>query len=437
MLRLLFVWLFFSAPLMAEELSLRGFYTVGVNWVDSDVDWDTYKYISRFDNQANITEYTRLGLNLSAPLTDYWTFYGQVLAQQYDDDASLRADWMFLTYQPNDNISLRLGKIKSNQWYISDYIDVGRAYVWAAPPEEVYKIFPVKSYNGSSLELNHEIGDLKLVTELTVGSFSDTQVEGESTITLASERVYGLILGMEYENYKLRLSYLDLDYSITLNDGEPFLTDPKVFSGALAFNMGDFSFIGEGVAIRVEDEFDQAAYDAATAEVASAYTELQSVNASYQSAIAAESAAISSGDQTAIAQAVATRVSAENSLSSAAESLAAANIRQSFEASEVDGINSFHLTASYRLAEKYVPYFTYARSSATDKSPFFGSQKSFTLGFNYDVNFNTVIKLQAKQFEVLDGTSGFFSQVGFSSTAAAIEENTTGTSYTITVDSVF
>ena len=87
MLRLLFVWLFFSAPLMAEELSLRGFYTVGVNWVDSDVDWDTYKYISRFDNQANITEYTRLGLNLSAPLTDYWTFYGQVLAQQYDDDA--------------------------------------------------------------------------------------------------------------------------------------------------------------------------------------------------------------------------------------------------------------------------------------------------------------------------------------------------------------
>ena len=39
MLRLLFVWLFFSAPLMAEELSLRGFYTVGVNWVDSDVDW--------------------------------------------------------------------------------------------------------------------------------------------------------------------------------------------------------------------------------------------------------------------------------------------------------------------------------------------------------------------------------------------------------------
>ena len=435
MFRLLIFSIFASSVAYSQDLDIRGFYTVGVAWVESDNDPDVYKYLREYDRSANVSELTRLGLNLSAPLTDSWNFNGQLLAKQSDDDDELSADWMFVTYQPSDMISLRLGKIKSDQWYISEYIDVGKTYLWVTPPEEVYSIFPVKSYNGASLALEKEFGDWKIASEVSIGNFEDSRTSGFTTISQAADHLFGARVSVSYQNTDFRVAYLDLDYKNKVNGAVVAKESPKVTSAAIAGKWGSFSIIAEGVALTVPGDQDAAVIAAATSSFYTAAGELEAIATNLGTAIANEQIAMAGGDSSAISAAVASRVAAEHLLSEAQKKLGIAAVEKEYAEAEVDGINAFHITVGNQFAEKYTPYLTYARTSATNKSPFFSSQQSMALGFVYDINFNMDIKFEVKSIEVLDDTKGYFSKVDFTSQDAL--SDSTATRYAITIDSVF
>ena len=82
----------------------------------------------------------------------------------------MTAEWAYATYKITDDLGLRMGKYKGSFYMVSDYQDVGYAYPWVRPPQEVYSTNPIKSLSGLNLVYQADVGNLSLLTEVYMGS---------------------------------------------------------------------------------------------------------------------------------------------------------------------------------------------------------------------------------------------------------------------------
>lgn len=409
-----------------EEMNWQGFYTVGGTWVDNNF---ADGYHNGIGQSLNMAEYTRLGLNLSANLTDDWTFFGQILAKKSNDDASLRADWMYLAYSPSDDLTLRLGKIKANVWFISDYIDVGKTFIWAAPPEEVYDMFPVKSYDGASVSWQKELGDYTLSAEFGSGSFD---LSGDFTIR--AERFHLGILSFGNESIHTRLALVDMSIENEFLGEVINNSRSQIATGALSVTLGDLRFLGEVATIMADDTpttdlaAARAGLDAATAEYAAAQA---ATRAARQAAADAVDDPATSADEKRLAENAVRSAVANEAAAARAAGMAAMDV--GIAETRVDGMLTWHMTVAWTLGD-YVPYFYVAEIDQADPPAFFGDQRSYALGLVYNINFNLDIKGEVKFIQVLNDTYGMFNK---NQATTALLEDKEATKYTITLNAVF
>ena len=87
-------------------------------------------------------------------------------AQKYN----FETEWAYANYKFNDDVSLRIGKVKGPFYMVSDYKDVGYAYPWASVPDEVYSTNPIRSVNGLDLVYQKTINDVSYLGEIYYGS---------------------------------------------------------------------------------------------------------------------------------------------------------------------------------------------------------------------------------------------------------------------------
>lgn len=154
-----------------EGININGFLTAGATYSDAqplgnapgalagtvrsrDVSQD-----GNITNRIGFVNDSRLGLQVSAKVNAKIDVTGQLLARGREDDFNLKADWAFVTYHVNDPLAIRLGKVKLTTFLISDYIEVGFAYPWIRPPQEVYSSNPISTINGMDLLLKLNAGD--------------------------------------------------------------------------------------------------------------------------------------------------------------------------------------------------------------------------------------------------------------------------------------
>jgi hypothetical protein len=114
-------------------------------------------------NRVSFVNDSRLGLQISAKVNPQIDVTGQLLARGREGDFNMKADWAFVTYRLNDPVALRMGKVKLTTFLISDYIEVGFAYPWIRPPQEVYSSNPISTINGADMLLRLNIGDAVLL----------------------------------------------------------------------------------------------------------------------------------------------------------------------------------------------------------------------------------------------------------------------------------
>ena len=87
---------------------------------------------------------------------------------------NFETEWAYANYKFNDDVSLRIGKVKGPFYMVSDYKDVGYAYPWASVPDEVYSTNPIRSVNGLDLVFQKTINDVTYLGELYYGSGNNT-----------------------------------------------------------------------------------------------------------------------------------------------------------------------------------------------------------------------------------------------------------------------
>lgn len=163
-----------SGPALAE-VTINGFLTTAAVVLDSDVD-TVYNNgdvtdVARFDNSDS-----RLGLQFYAPINNRVSATAQLIARNNDYSNPIAADWAYVSMEANADTSVRMGKLKLPTFLLSDYIEVGYAYPWIRPPEEVYSLNPISTLVGLDALYTPTIGSMNLMIQPFVGSNRNTTV---------------------------------------------------------------------------------------------------------------------------------------------------------------------------------------------------------------------------------------------------------------------
>lgn len=116
---------------------------------------DEITYVDHIGDTASFSD-TSFGLNASAAVSKRWRVAAQFYSPLGGDSVTL--DWAFATYRASDELSFRAGKIKYPGNLVSEYYNVGYAYPWIRPPQEIYRhgesnvTMTLQAINGASLE---------------------------------------------------------------------------------------------------------------------------------------------------------------------------------------------------------------------------------------------------------------------------------------------
>lgn len=155
-----------------EGVSISGFLTAGTTYADRQLlngkipGTTATKAVSQdgtIENTPGFTSDSRLGLQISAKVNQDISVTGQLLAKAREDNSNTKADWAFVSYRVNEPITIRAGKIKFPTFLISDYYEVGYAYPWIRPPQEVYSSNPITTLNGVDVLAKFRLGGMTLL----------------------------------------------------------------------------------------------------------------------------------------------------------------------------------------------------------------------------------------------------------------------------------
>jgi len=150
-----------------EGVSVSGFLTTGATYGDKQLlsNTEAVSQDGTIENTPGFSADSRLGLQISAKVNDEISITGQLLAKAREENSNVEADWAFINYRATEQISVRAGKIKFPTFLISDYYEVGYAYPWILPPQEVYSSNPITTLNGVDLLARFRFGDLSLLVQ--------------------------------------------------------------------------------------------------------------------------------------------------------------------------------------------------------------------------------------------------------------------------------
>lgn len=191
------------------DLAVRGFADVIGSTTNTDLP---ISWINNYGRQF-VFDSSRLGLNLSAQLSDEWQFAGQAIARgdtQIGKQGGyiISADWLFFTYRPDEHWRFRAGRQIFPLYLFSEQLDVGFTYLWINLPITIYGIVPVKSFNGLSVSYSEEFGNLNGSLSLFAGTgYFDQLSSGIGGMKLHDQYVKGANLSLSNDNYKLSASY--------------------------------------------------------------------------------------------------------------------------------------------------------------------------------------------------------------------------------------
>lgn len=161
----------------AQAITLNGFLTAGATYSGTQVAPGGGKVSQdgQITNNVGFSNDSRLGIQISAKVNPKVDVTGQLLATGREDNYNMKADWAFVTYHVNDPLAVRAGKVKLTTFLISDYIEVGYAYPWIRPPQEVYSANPISTISGVDMLLRLNLGNATFLFQPYYGTSQGAQ----------------------------------------------------------------------------------------------------------------------------------------------------------------------------------------------------------------------------------------------------------------------
>lgn len=364
-----------------SNVTVNGFFTLSGGIASNDAGYAGY------DKTLDYVPETKVGLQASFEVTESTYLVAQLVARA-EQHWSPEMEWAFLSHTFDNDLTLRAGRLRVPLYMYSDYLEVNFAQPWLRPPEEVYAVVPVSSYEGIDFVYTIPFDEAEWLFQAYTGVGSDPDSETGFGTDVEYDDVIGMSTSFTYNSFTVRASYV----MTTLNSGQAFVPGSYNTVPLVNFSDSDTNFLGLG-----------ASYD--------------------------------DGDLLVVAEWTRSQVEATQS----DDALYGGNWQD---------VDSAYISVAYRFGN-ITPYVTYAIMETSDDderqaafeasgSPvdaanqaIFDAQRStYSAGLRYDVNANMALKFDVTYADDFGDTSG-----GLSGNIAKTEEDTTV--YTASLNMVF
>lgn len=235
-----------GSALAVDGVRINGFLTAAATQTDADSSYNTELADSdlKFNGRDN-----RLGIQLSADVNERVEITAQLLARAVPDNYNVTADWAFVSYAVHDQLKIRAGKVKLPTFLTSDYIEVGYAYPWVRPPQEVYALNPITSMSGVDLLYTPVFGDVTLLIQPYYGNSTGSgfvtgmqadigfggTIDAGTPVEFDAKDLAGINLAVQTDIYTIRAGYLQTKVSSDFNSG--LIDEDKARFMSLGFTM--------------------------------------------------------------------------------------------------------------------------------------------------------------------------------------------------------
>jgi hypothetical protein len=215
-----------SIDLMGESIRLSGFGTIGLTH-GGDEGFGFRRDISREGQSSDSWAFepdSVLGLQLDAQLTrDLDTAVQLVAKDRPINGLQESLEWAFLRYRLDPDLTIRVGRLGVDAFMLSEYRDVGFAYLWTRPPLEFYGPLAYENIDGADLAYSHPWGEGLFRVKLFGGKSTEdfgSNFFDDYSVDLTS---YGTSLTWESDHWQVRLALV----SGTIDNSAP-ITKPLV-----------------------------------------------------------------------------------------------------------------------------------------------------------------------------------------------------------------
>lgn len=225
----------------AQAIQFDGFMTAGAAKIVSIDDADKGNiYIGGLGDRG-ITEDltfekdTRFGLQISSDVTDNMSVVAQILGRGDQGNFNAIIEWAYIDYEIHDTTSIHVGKIKQPVYLVNDYIEVGYAYPWIRPPQEVYySNNPLNTVNGIELLLQFPVGPGTLSFQPYLGSNRDEIPNGGGAY-FEADNIYGIDVKYSGRGYAVHASSFQCEVKVF---GDGFDQSAALVGGEVHVDLG-------------------------------------------------------------------------------------------------------------------------------------------------------------------------------------------------------
>ncbi len=191
-----------------------------------------------FDNDS------KFGIQVTADASPDMQVVAQLLAAGADNNYSMDVEWAYLDYAISDNFSLRGGKVKQPVFLISDYFEVGYAYPWIRPPQEVYRNNPINTIVGMEALYQLNFSELSITFQPYLGTNSDAVPGSGGAVTFNAENLAGLAIMANTRSFTFQMSYLQTDVETISPANAASAAVGDATLGSIGLSWDIYNFVG-------------------------------------------------------------------------------------------------------------------------------------------------------------------------------------------------
>lgn len=138
-----------SYALEQGEYRLNGFGSAGITHLGGEENGRTYGVAGQTNDSWRGDQLSKLGGQIQYGVTDTIGLTFQATVKPEQDNWKANLEWAYISWQANDRLILRAGRLRNPVYMYSETLDVGFTYPWLRLPDEVYSQVQLSNYEGA------------------------------------------------------------------------------------------------------------------------------------------------------------------------------------------------------------------------------------------------------------------------------------------------
>ncbi|TLX55212.1 hypothetical protein DN826_10445 [Stutzerimonas nosocomialis] len=211
-----------ASPAFALEQGdyrFNGFGTVGFTHLGGEDDGRSFGVQGQTTDSWRGDQLSKFGAQLQYSLTDTVGATVQLTAKPLQDEWKANLEWAYLSWQTNDRLMLRGGRLRSPVYMYSESLDVGYSYPWLRLPDEVYSQVQVTNYEGVDAVYTLPMSFGSATVQVAAGQAKNRDYFAyDELFDIDYGHLFGASVSLATTDFgTFRIGYVEADLSIDVN----------------------------------------------------------------------------------------------------------------------------------------------------------------------------------------------------------------------------